>query len=261
MAIIKKIRGLLIFTLFFINICLPLDSSMPWNTVMLLSFIKLISIVLIIFLVNSIVKKEKIFKCVPKSIFSHKILVEMVVLSVCSYIFLYIFNGNLNSVLTIPSTRPIIVVISLFTALSAGFAEEYFVRGYLFNLVQRILKKIRCGKYTLVTTSIITSLIFGSLHLFNLTGGAPAINVIQQVFYAVCFGFLFSSLRLITNTIFWGAILHFIFDFQMSISSGPGSSSWEQIILVFSTIAILNLVIIMLLETYLKNKEITLLDV
>ncbi|MBD9366548.1 CPBP family intramembrane metalloprotease, partial [Leuconostoc mesenteroides] len=143
-------------------------------------------------------------------------------------------------------------------ALGAGFFEEYLVRGYLFNLIQRFLKKYN---NKLLITSIVTSIIFGLLHLFNL-GSGTAEGVAQQVFYAFCIGLFFSLVKIITNSIHVGAILHFLFDLQFGIYEKISAQmSWSVVVLLFLPLAVISMILIKSLETTVNANQNLLLEV
>ena len=119
------------------------------------------------------------------------------------FILLYIINENIQSMLHLFQSSPEIIVTCTAIALGAGFLEEYLVRGYLFNLTQRFLKKYN---NKLLITSIVTSIIFGLLHLFNL--GLDTTKGCSASF--LCFVLVFFFSVNITNSIHIGAIYTFV---------------------------------------------------
>jgi hypothetical protein len=97
-------------------------------------------------------------------------------------------------------------------AFAAGVNEELFLRGFAF-----MGRGTAAPKFTVM----LTALIFGLLHLFNLTTGAPLSTVIGSVILATQIGLLFGVLRVVTGSCLWGALLHGIINttFQFCDSS------------------------------------------
>ncbi|MDA5663315.1 CPBP family intramembrane metalloprotease, partial [Staphylococcus aureus] len=168
-------------------------------------FIQLIGtalfISLIIHLVNKKTNNGKLFQ--TKLILSKT---QKIYLSLTIIWFLIIYlTSCFPSFISFYKTDLKTLFAATITALSAGFFEEYLIRGYLFNLVQRILNKLHTTHYLLTVTSIITSILFGLLHFTNI-GESSLTAIYQQVFYATCLGIFFSAIKIKTNTIYIGAI-------------------------------------------------------
>ncbi|MCO0832446.1 CPBP family intramembrane metalloprotease [Fructobacillus sp. W13] len=171
------------------------------------------------------------------------------------YLMLYVTNGNIESVGKLSHGSANLIVSCLFTAIGAGFFEEYLMRGYFFNLFQRVWIRFGIKKNRLLYTSLVTSLMFGLFHLTNL-GQGPTEAIIQQAFYAACFGLFFATLRILTNTVWAGAILHFLFDLQDSLTEDLTASPWWLIILIFLPVAVASLVIIHQFDGKVQNDSV-----
>lgn len=88
-----------------------------------------------------------------------------------------------------------LLVNSFFIAIAAAIFEEFLVRLLAFSAFLEIFKKI---KYSLVFTSIASSLLFGILHISNLTVQSFEATM-QQIFYATVLGLCFSIIRIRFN--------------------------------------------------------------
>jgi membrane protease YdiL (CAAX protease family) len=97
----------------------------------------------------------------------------------------------------------------VFLALMAGINEETIFRAMLIPIGMRYLK----GKNRALTAVIISSAIFGPLHLTNLLAGADPVMTLIQAFMATCGGFVLAGIYLRTGSIIPGMIAHAIYDF------------------------------------------------
>ena len=96
------------------------------------------------------------------------------------------FHFNSRTVLAIAPRTPLEVLLWLAISATAGFCEEHIFRGYL--LQQALAFTRRAGLSSLLATTlsvIATSLIFGSLHLYEGLGGAALITVLGAVYAVV----------------------------------------------------------------------------
>ncbi|MBY9018863.1 MAG: CPBP family intramembrane metalloprotease [Candidatus Lokiarchaeota archaeon] len=115
----------------------------------------------------------------------------------------YIFD--LNVIFGEPSLYPLELGWFLFVLmLIPGIWEEVAFRGVLFQLNMR--------KYSLKTTLILTSLLFGAAHFLNLMRGQSLITTILQVIFATFLGFLFGYMYLKTNSLLPSIITHYLID-------------------------------------------------
>lgn len=145
-----------------------------------------------------------------------------------------IFNGDSNLFLS-----------SFFVAGEAGIFEEFLVRVLGFSVFLEIFKS---NKYSLVWASISSSLLFGVLHLSNLTSQSFDATI-QQIFYATVLGLCLAVIRIRFNGISYAVILHFLIDFHPTIAEGTSeSSSWGSLLLIFMPIAIVSFICLMQLN-------------
>ncbi|WP_223317401.1 CPBP family intramembrane glutamic endopeptidase [Leuconostoc mesenteroides] len=251
-------KGFLIFLVLIIGeLFIPGEPKLiSLNTAYILTVILIAFLYLFTRLVNSISHNGKLFK--EKLTLNH-IQQKLVCIIILYFVFLLIMNGNLQSIIFLSKSSPKIIVSCFATALGAGIFEEYFVRGYLFNLFQRILNKYNVKKYRLALISTITSLIFGMLHLTNLDGDSSK-AVFQQVFYATCIGLIFSVTRITFNSIFVGAFLHFLFDLQVTIYQPLTADNWLNVIMLFLPIAVISILLIISIDHLLEKNSIEFLN-
>ncbi|WEV54394.1 CPBP family intramembrane metalloprotease [Leuconostocaceae bacterium ESL0723] len=219
-----------------------------------LSLAMIAVLILVVWLVRKVTNKEKIFE--PRLPLTRVELILALLLA-AYFIGLYLANGNIQSLLGISNHSLNLVISSAVVALGAGFFEEYFVRGYLFNLTQRILNRYAVQKYRMTTIAIVTSLVFGLIHLGNLGQGDASMVTYQQVFYATCIGMVFCAIRVVVNRIWVTAIAHFLFDFSLDLTSNTTEAdSWLKIIGVFSIVLILSLFLLILIDRSIKQNHI-----
>jgi membrane protease YdiL (CAAX protease family) len=89
-------------------------------------------------------------------------------------------------------------------ALVVGFVEEAYFRGMILHaLAPR-------GPWQAV---IVSSILFGIGHLFNLAGGASLEATLFQIVYALAIGLMYAALRLRTQTLLPLILLHGLTDF------------------------------------------------
>ena len=106
--------------------------------------------------------------------------------------------GNLRYGIHINNSWDEIVYISL-EALGVGFAEEILFRSFL---MKAIINK------SATAAIIISSTVFGIIHIFNLLYGADRVATLAQVVYATALGLMFSVFFYKTNNIVPCVICH-----------------------------------------------------
>jgi uncharacterized protein len=112
--------------------------------------------------------------------------------------------------------RPMSVQAAIFfliMALLIGFVEEVFFRGLMLQPLARR------GPWRAV---LITTLLFSFTHAFDLLAGRPALDVMQQIGWALAIGFCFAALILYTGLIWPLVLAHAAIDFTSFITADPG---------------------------------------
>lgn len=125
--------------------------------------------------------------------------------------------GNLRYGIHINNSWEQIIYISL-EALGVGFAEEILFRSFL---MKAIINK------SATAAIIISSIVFGIIHIFNLFYGADTITTLAQVIYATALGLMFSMFFYKTNNILPCVICHSLIN--MTNTFLPSDLSNEQL--------------------------------
>jgi membrane protease YdiL (CAAX protease family) len=92
--------------------------------------------------------------------------------------------------------------VTIFVA-GVGLVEESIFRGWLFVKLERVSQR---------TALIVSSFLFGLIHLMNLFSDFQFRFVIGQVFAAMSMGFLFAAVMLYTGTIWVPIVMHALMD-------------------------------------------------
>lgn len=161
----------------------------------------------------------------------------------------YIISILLASIMQI-THMAINKIISMFViALMAGVIEELLFRGLLFN---SLLSFFYHNKNRLLIAGLISSILFGCMHLINLTH-QPLQSTVGQVIFAFTTGIILIYLRLLSNNIVWCMVLHFFIDFKpVILTSNTGS---HNISLVKVFLAVLPLMILAIICLWLFNRH------
>lgn len=152
--------------------------------------------------------------------------------------------SNWGAVFILDLSDKLVVIL---IALAAGIVEELLCRNLIFNL---FIKCFDNTKWILIWASLSSSIVFGLIHLANLTH-QPCISTLQQIFYAFAFGVMLCFVHIFSNRIWPCILLHFLMDLQADISQPVSVQSWEPILLEFIPI-----IIISLLAIYFYNRDL-----
>jgi membrane protease YdiL (CAAX protease family) len=128
--------------------------------------------------------------------------------------------------------------VTIFVA-GVGLVEESIFRGWLFVKLERISER---------TALIVSSFIFGLLHLINLLSDLQFRAVIGQASAAMSMGFLFASVMLYTGTIWVPIFLHalmdlpfFLMDYFDQLQSGSYGQVLTGVVVIFGVNMIIGL--------------------
>lgn len=114
-------------------------------------------------------------------------------------------------------TDPAEIALLVLMNFTVGFGEEATFRG----VVLRVL-----APRGLMRAAVLSSVLFGAMHLVNLAVGEHPVNVGFQVIYTVELGFAYASAALVTGAIWPLVLIHFAQDFANAIqTSNTGSGS------------------------------------
>ncbi|WP_034057377.1 CPBP family intramembrane glutamic endopeptidase [Lacinutrix jangbogonensis] len=122
---------------------------------------------------------------------------------------IYIVYNNFYNISSIESSELLLIIVMV---LLVGFTEELFFRGILLPF---FIFKLKTKKHFLLSSILLSSLVFGIIHLLNLINNSSTIvGVTIQVIFAVCIGCFFSGLILRTNSIIIPSLFHAIINFK-----------------------------------------------
>ncbi|WP_420741428.1 type II CAAX prenyl endopeptidase Rce1 family protein [Limosilactobacillus fermentum] len=97
--------------------------------------------------------------------------------------------------------------------------------------------------------------VHGLLHLSNLTFQSVDATM-QQVFYALILGFALSFIRLLTNGLWVGILLHSLIDFQPTIATGgSAATNWGSLLLIFLPLFVISLLWLWFADRLLLKKK------
>lgn len=108
---------------------------------------------------------------------------------------------------------PIILNLATYCLL-IGIVEEFLCRGWLLN---EFLERFSNSKKNIITSIILSSVIFGFIHIFNISAGQSLADTLVQVFNAVLLGAVFGLIYYKTKNIWSVVIIHAIWDFCLMI--------------------------------------------
>ncbi|WP_241160996.1 CPBP family intramembrane glutamic endopeptidase [Plantibacter sp. PA-3-X8] len=114
---------------------------------------------------------------------------------------------------------PSFLLSLLALGLAVGFCEELMSRGLLLTAFRSRLSE--------VWVWLLTSLLFGAMHLVNAALGAPFLNTLGQVVLAAMSGTCFYIVRRVTGSLIWAMALHGIWDVAaFSVGFAPLGTPW-----------------------------------
>jgi membrane protease YdiL (CAAX protease family) len=103
--------------------------------------------------------------------------------------------------------------------IAVGLFEEGVFRGVITPLIASFFPSNKKGLWC---TFILSSVVFGCVHLFNLFSGAGFVGTILQVGYSILTGGLFTFVLFKTKNIFLCAFTHAIYNFGGQLFSPQG---------------------------------------
>lgn len=119
------------------------------------------------------------------------------------------FIGLISGNATLDSPPRYILIFAL-QALSIGLFEEFAFRGAIFPV---ILEKRRGSAKQIFIATVLSSALFGGVHLLNLFAGGSLPSVLLQVGYSFLIGGMCAIVLLHTRCIWICVFLHAVFDF------------------------------------------------
>lgn len=126
-----------------------------------------------------------------------------------------------------------------------GVVEEFLCRGWLLN---EFLERFSNNKKNIILSIILSSIVFGFIHIFNIMAGQSLTDTIAQVIHATFLGIAFSLIYYKTKNIWSVVLIHGIWDFCLMLGEStnfvdcvPGTAT--NSIILYSIICSVILVI------------------
>lgn len=142
------------------------------------------------------------FKDVSKALL---IVIPALIISINNFPIFAYFDGRTDLV------EPVYTVyLFALECLSIGFFEEIIFRGLILTLFLKKLPKTKQGVFQAV---VLSSLVFGAVHLLNLFTGASFGNTILQIGYSFLVGMMWAVMYLKTKNIWIVMALHASYNF------------------------------------------------
>ncbi len=113
---------------------------------------------------------------------------------------------------------PFSLLLALFVYATVGFSEELCFRGILLKFWLIHFTDNNNGR---IKAAFLTSMLFGLVHLVNLSNGLNAANVIYtlaQILFATMYGIFFSAILYKTKSIWLCGLIHGMINFVGNIS-------------------------------------------
>lgn len=133
-------------------------------------------------------------------------MIPCLIIAVDNFPFLSYFAGKMELI----HTQPLHFILFGLNCLFVGLFEELIFRGIFFAALAGLFSKDRKG---FLKTYILSSVIFGGMHIFNLFAGADPLATLLQVGYSVLTGGLFAFALIKTKNILFPAITHAVYNF------------------------------------------------
>lgn len=143
-------------------------------------------------------------------------LLPCIICAVNNFQFWSYFSGKMHLV----RNQALDIIFFSVYCLSIGMFEEFVFRGVLFSVIAGYFTKDKKG---LVKTFVVSSVIFGLSHLFNLFAGGGVGATIMQVGYTTLTGGLFAFVLIKTKNLLCCGFVHALYNFCGLIMETPNS--------------------------------------
>ena len=162
-------------------------------------------------------------------------------------------TGIMGEELNVPNLISLIIL-----AVTIGMAEEFFFRGFIQGEIVDAYGKTR---KQVITSVVVSGVIFGLVHLTNTLSGQDIITTLMQVLQASSLGILLGSIYFITKNIWSVVFLHSFYDFAImlgevnSYKDCINSTDISMVMLIFTIVRTLVYSIIYLVGAYLNLQK------
>jgi membrane protease YdiL (CAAX protease family) len=177
-------------------------------------------------------------------------LLAFAISSLCGWLFIILFGiyiFNPDAIFGLPRSGNLGIFVFIY-ALRPGIWEEVAFRGIILTLLMK--------KYSEKKSIIVSSILFGLMHLFNLISGANIIIVVIQVIYATFFGIVFGYMFVKTKSLLPCIITHYLIDsLGQLFASANISSLFGYIMITILGFGLIPMIINLILIKYLINSD------
>lgn len=167
-----------------------------------------------------------------------------------------VLRGNMQIV----RSHPLEIIFFALYCLSIGLCEELIFRGILFTTLADGFSKDKKG---LIKAFILSSALFGALHILNLAYGAGFLPTMLQVGYSILTGGLFCFVFIKTSNVLCAAVIHAVYNFcglvfenagQLGLGLGIVWDTWT-IVLMILVYAVGGVYVIYSLYKYTEDEQ------
>ncbi|AIO19482.1 CAAX amino terminal protease self- immunity [Candidatus Izimaplasma bacterium HR1] len=148
------------------------------------------------------------------------------------------------------------IYLFLIDSLSTGFFEEIVFRSMILIVLLQALPKTKKGMLYAV---VLSSAIFGLVHLLNLFVGASLGNTLLQIGYSFLMGMMWAVVFLKTKNIWLSMLLHALYNFfgQVMFALGSVSNRYDTVTLITtSVLAVIAIIYYLVIFRKIKNDDI-----
>ena len=125
------------------------------------------------------------------------------------------------------------VLLFALSCLGVGFFEEMAFRGCIFTVFLQRRKKSRIDVFWAI---VLSSVVFGAVHLVNVFAGASIVSVILQVGYSFLIGGMCSVILIKTANIWYCVVLHAVYNFAGGVVPECGGGViWPMSTVILTT--------------------------
>ena len=181
------------------------------------------------------------------------LIIPCCLIAINNFPFIPIINGTA----TINSEWYLVFLLAL-ECLLVGFFEETAFRGCVFML---ILERRHKNKKEVFYSIILSSLVFGGIHIVNLLAGSGIVPVILQLGYSFLIGAMCAVVLLVTKKIWIPIIIHAVFNFAGALVPTLGRGEiWDAatvtLTVVVSVVVAVYTIALFFEYDYIKIKEL-----
>ena len=157
------------------------------------------------------------------------LIIPCCLVAINNFPFISVFSGE-----AILDTKWYFVILFAVQCFLVGLFEETAFRGCVFML---ILEKKHATRKEIFYSIILSSLVFGGIHIVNLFVGAGIVPVVLQLGYSFLIGAMCSVVLLVTKRLWLSIIIHSVFNFAGGLVPTLGSGEiWPMSTVILTVV-------------------------